>query len=257
MLINSFDSLSLDNELNNQLWSTYHRNILPQRNLQATKFILKALIFFASTKSDRSFSSTYGSSLTGVVFTTTKSIMFTTNVLLPFILDQLQSRPYIYNIKSFRLLTNLAQALSFTTFLQFLSGNSKVYITLIHKLFRITAMSTNNSASYRSSVNSSIEFQNSQLLYNAVLQLLGTQVVKSEFLHKLIRRKYSTSHHLSNSSHCPTCNNLPTNPYLSNCCSKHFCYLCVLKCIERQNCSFCDSKINAAGPLYSYSFIKG
>lgn len=257
MVVNQVDGNKLDIDLDDQLWSLLSTKLKPSSHTSEIRFLLSALTFYLSTTSDNINTLTYGSSLTGTCYKTTKRTLFIANVLSPFLLQKFQT--YVYNsgasfLKVYNLLHKIATVWSLTTFLKLISGNNPPFLSLLHKLLRIQAIPYTNSDFYQNSVNASIEFQNTQLLYNALLQLLNTHIIGSSLLKFLTKRQSGQTKHQKQTiqiRNCPQCNEIPTIPYKTSCCATIMCYYCLIKCIASKECSGCEAQKFQAIPIYN------
>ncbi|SCU95919.1 LAFA_0G03180g1_1 [Lachancea sp. 'fantastica'] len=255
MLVAKLDSQNLNNELHGTLWSLIQKNSPVTASLELKRLLFDSLIFYLSALTTKTNGvTTYGSSLTGVSFQTTKGRLFFANYLLPRIIQELQRRA-LSNSKTIILLATFLDALaalwSTQTLLQFLSTD-KGYLSLPHKLLRIKPSMDTPSSFYTSSVTSTINFQSTQLLYNAALQFLATQLLRSSILAKFLKktprlRKGQNSEHII----CPNCEHTPTTPYTTTCCSANYCYICILKTIKTKRCQRCNSTNIKGRPKYA------
>ncbi|SCU99420.1 LAME_0G03092g1_1 [Lachancea meyersii CBS 8951] len=260
MLVAKLDSTNLDNELFSTLWSLLQKNAPPTHFIEESKLLLNALIFYFSCRNAPGGNTyTYGSFLTGVLFQKSKRFLFLANVLLPELLRHLQK--ILISTTDARLqwsafINIVTHVWCFNTFLQFLSSNNG-YLSLTHKLLRIKPKLGNTSEFYTATINSNIQFYNSQLLYNAILQLLKSHIFKSRTFSTLLKRRKPLPNTIPRSKdNCPNCRNAPVNPYVATCCGSQYCYICMLKCIQSKSCSFCDSTSIHGKPLYNHSVTK-
>ncbi|CEP64388.1 ubiquitin-protein ligase peroxin 2 LALA0_S11e02960g [Lachancea lanzarotensis] len=255
MIVTKFDSQNLDNELHNTLWSMVQKHSPIAHSLNFKKALFDTLIFYFSTSTQPgSHTSTYGSSLTGIDFETTKSRLFLANIIIPYLLREIHTKLLSYSTSSksiATLLEALTEVWSFQTFLQFLATN-KGYLSLTHKILRIKPSLETVSSFYASSITSNINFQSTQLLYNAALQFLTNQLLRSTLLTRFLKRTSQIPHKKQGAKAvCPNCGNSPVIPYTSTCCSTPYCYICMLKAIKANECPNCYSQNIQGVPFYA------
>ncbi|SCU96873.1 LADA_0H03202g1_1 [Lachancea dasiensis] len=263
MPVSQFDSVALDNDLTNQIWTKFQKTILPRKHIGEIKLLLNTLIFLMTTKKiDQDRIATYGSSLTGTIFSTTKLRLFQTNVILPFLLPKLASKLLNHNtnfrVQILNKWTNIFNLLSLITFIQFIALESRPYLTFLHRIYGIKAILSNIPEGYTNSVSSSIEFQNTQLLYTSLLQLLANNVLRSSLLANILRRQKTKFTETTTDSNCPMCNTSPVVPYKSTCCERNYCYICIVKSMKYKVCQSCRSTSISGYSTYDgpKSFIK-
>lgn len=253
MIVNKIDGEKLDNDLYSHLWALYDDKIKPTSNREEFKLLIKTLAFHFSTKSNGIQTTTYGSALAGTSFQTAKLSLFAANILMPYLVQKLQT--FLYNTENsllpkIRIVETLMSVWSLSTFIQLLSGSPKQYLTIFHKIFRIKITTFMQSQFYQNTITASMEFQNTQLLYNALLQLLNNQVSQSKLIQKLLRSSTKKGIKKQNAFNCPYCDEEPNIPYRTSCCNKILCYLCVIKTLEFKNCAGCNTANFSAAPLY-------
>lgn len=181
MIVNKIDGDKLDYDLYSHLWALYDDKIKPTSNREEFKLLLKTLAFHFSTKSNGIQTTTYGSALAGTSFQTAKLTLFAANILMPYLVQKLQT--FLYNTENnllpkIRIVETLISVWSLSTFIQLLSGSPKQYLSIFHKIFRIKISTFMQSQFYQNTITASMEFQNTQLLYNALLQLLSIQKLR-------------------------------------------------------------------------------
>ncbi|QLG70201.1 hypothetical protein HG535_0A01390 [Zygotorulaspora mrakii] len=264
------DSAALDDEVRSIFWRDFQTNLPITRNKEEYQLLLESLVFLFSSKLlAGSFTNTYGSRLSGVSYTCKRRTLYLITTLSGYLESKLSH--FVFS-SSNRIVTNnsdkLRKAFSYLTtvysffdvflFAKFLSNLSSTYLSPLHRLLGVSFSGSDSSAStfHDNTVYSQIEFQNRQLLWNAILELFNVTLLSNA---KWFHRHYSSSsstdqkHSVASSddAHCPYCNQFPTNPYVISCCNSTFCYLCVVKVLEWSHCPRCDATANIkASPLY-------
>ncbi|CUS25101.1 LAQU0S27e00122g1_1 [Lachancea quebecensis] len=253
MIVSKIDAKKLDSDLHSQLWNLYDTELKPTANREELRFLLKSLAFHFSSKSNGRQTTTYGSALTGTSFQAAKLTLFLADIAMPYLTEKVQSLLYKSDNKYLpvaRTIEKLVSIWSISTFVQLLSGSEKSYLSIFHKLLRISTSNFTQSQFYQGTITASMEFQNSQLLYNALLQLLNTQVSQSKVIQRFLRSSNKKPQRGINPNDCPYCNETPNIPFKTSCCKKILCYLCVVKTLEFNNCAGCNTTNFQASPLY-------
>lgn len=209
---------------------------------------------------------TYGTRLNGLSYKSPlRGTLFLTTVLIKYLLAKsdklLPSAHQQRFLKWLRLLTSLAEFFNFANFI--VTGN---YISILHRLLRlrmtpddVNVMITSGQFSQQSRL-ATMEVQNRQLLWNAVLELLNMAILlpnSRTIFHSWQEKsnKNSITNTIASKTgirQCPLCNEPPNNPYILYCCQATYCYWCCCKVLEWKQCSNCKKKgLLQASPLYS------
>ena len=282
------DSDILDNELHNLLVRDLNNVIVNDNdndssnndranmltNLQNTDewgLLCDTLIYlFMSHKSRNLITSkgsnieTYGTNLNGLVYKSPlRMALYLSNVLSKYLLSKLDKRFLLSNtgttafnfvIRYYRIILSIAELLNFSNFI--VTGNYTSLLNRILKLRIVNNYTNNNSSLQFSNQNRlvSMDVQNRQLLWNAVLELLNVTILlpNSRYLFNSWQTKKSNNTQIITEDNiCPYCNEPVSNPYIINCCNKIYCYWCVCKILEWKHCSSCNKTGNLqAKPLY-------
>ncbi|CCD25941.2 ubiquitin-protein ligase peroxin 2 NDAI_0G01650 [Naumovozyma dairenensis CBS 421] len=284
------DAVALDQELYTLLGSSILQsnllnwNSIRNKNTEEIKLIIKSLIFICSTKYSvlEGVTRTYGSQLNGVSFKCRKSSLYLLTILSDYFNKKLShyffsSNPASTTLHNQDILRKLYSRLSKIYDIAYLlnlcvfissSGrtNKNLYLTPIFRLFKIGSITDpihlSSSSFYQDSIYGGLEYQNRQLLWNAILEVFNNTLLLS---HKFY---YSRSYIMNNKRkkkvqakkqqqtgdsglQCPKCENFPVNPYRMTCCQGIYCYVCVSYVLKRGYCLNCD-ETNDLSAQYIY-----
>ncbi|CCF57364.1 hypothetical protein KAFR_0C03720 [Kazachstania africana CBS 2517] len=250
------DSNLLDNELYDILWSSVKENLDIANNKEEWELLLNTVIFLFVTKISNvgKVSTTYGSRLSGISFTSNRRSLYVVSVLSKYLYKKISH--YFYsasaensNLKSrlyrwIETVSNTFDLLNFLNYISAMKNSSKIYLTILHRVFDVKAMlNTSVPTFYENSINAGVEYQHRQLLWNAILELFNITLLSNNFLLMQARKTGGpTTNVIKNGkSVCPLCNEFPTNPYKILCCGKIYCYVCAVKSLEWKHCASCGS----------------
>lgn len=249
------DSVALDLELDRIVWSRFQKQFQVTEHVEEWQFLVRSLVFLCGTRATGTVStSTYGSRLSGVLYLCRRRSLFVSSILLQYLQRTLSNLYFNSNnvseraMKVYRWLATLYGVLDLTTLLRFLlsDGNTK-YLSLNNRLLGIVSSvdSLSSSSFYEDTVYAGLEYQNRQLLWNAMLEVFKSTFLNSNALvwdnTRKIRNKQPTSG-IVDERVCPECNGFPVNPYKISCCHANYCYICAMKTLARSNCSQCGKK---------------
>ncbi|AAS50677.1 ABL094Wp [Eremothecium gossypii ATCC 10895] len=244
------DSLALDSELHQGIWSEFQSQFKPVKYIDEWQLLLHTLIYHFSTHTSVAGVSTYGSQLSGVTYRTSKSTLFLVTVLVRYIhkkLSTLLVRREGY-AKLYRVAAKWYHCYDLANFLSFLAR--PLFLSPIHRLFGIRCVRALDDPNfYLSTVYSGLEFQNRQLMWNALLELLNANFFNSHFFSKrsLVKNARPTG-----PEECAKCRDVPNNPYSTSCCGATYCYVCVLISLDIKFCNNCGNRGDfSAIPLYA------
>ncbi|SMN17935.1 similar to Saccharomyces cerevisiae YJL210W PEX2 RING-finger peroxin and E3 ubiquitin ligase [Maudiozyma saulgeensis] len=207
---------------------------------------------------------TYGTRLNGLSYKSPmRGTLYLTAVLSKYLLaksDKVLPSQNKRLVKLLRLLTSLAEVLNFANFI--VTGN---YISILNRILglKMASKGANNimplgQFSEQSRL-ATMEVQNRQLLWNAVLELLNMTVLLPNSRTFFYTWQSKTEKHTTaiigsqlDIRHCSLCNEPPSNPYILDCCQATYCYWCCCKVLEWRQCSNCKEKgLLQASPLYT------
>lgn len=255
MRVTQLDAVSLENDIYQQIWDDVNKNFLPVKYYEEWELFIKSLVFLASTKKTPSGTITYGSSLTGNYYTSSRLALYIVQILIQYLSRKLSSAAINLQIlsidKLYKFVNKCITIWDFTTLLQLISGKRRGYLSIWHKLLDIQSLQSSNSEFYRNTVYSGIEFLNRQLLWNTLLEVLNVDIIASLLVKASRKRPSRRIKPKTTKQLCTYCNEVPTNPYLTTCCNSIYCYVCVLTSLERNTCYGCDTQEKfTATPLY-------
>lgn len=261
------DSTALDQELHNLFRSELSQVLNIRQNKEEWNLVLDTLVFFFGSKYTGKIggTTTYGSKLSGVTYNCRKRTLFLISILSNY-LNSLLSRilyasddnPRINQIATiYKYLNKFYSAfdlLNFATFLLSTGQNKVRYLSPLHRLLGAASTTeTHNPVSfYHNTVYAGIEFQNRQLLWNAILEFFNATLLNNaRWLNVKKRRPVKSLNAANSSTTCARCQEFPTNPYTISCCRANYCYVCVVKALDFNSCDRCDETKNlTATPIY-------
>lgn len=258
------DSSALDQEIHSLFWSEFTQNISPGKNKEEWQLALETLVFYFGSKYapiDQG-TTTYGSQLSGVKFACKRRTLFIISILSKYLNSRISHLLFttsatIRLIDAYRYLSHIYSALDLLNFAHFLFSTSSTCLKYLSPLHRILGVSSSTDTLnpinfYHETVYAGIEYQNRQLLWNAILELFNVTLLNNA---RWLNRKPQTQTILSGQDkrvlHCPRCSEFPTNPYKLSCCKTIYCYICVVKSLEIGQCDNCNSSNELqATPIY-------
>ncbi|CCK70279.1 ubiquitin-protein ligase peroxin 2 KNAG_0E00110 [Huiozyma naganishii CBS 8797] len=260
------DSNALDNELGAFFWANF-KALLPLVNgeyVEEWKLALDTLVFLFATKYSRIFrcSTTYGSRLSNLSFKCGRIALFVVTVFQSYLSKKLSHRIFNRdsgrNVKFYRVMLALYNVFDACNFCHFLSnwgneyGENKVYYTLLQRLLDVRPARIRGEQSYyQSMIYSGLEYQNRQLLWNSVLELLNITVLPRAISRLTSKRRGKpVLERETDIEHCHLCGEFPTMPYRIFCCERLYCYVCFLKVLELRECQNCHNKQEIKGMPY-------
>ncbi|AET39913.1 ubiquitin-protein ligase peroxin 2 Ecym_5136 [Eremothecium cymbalariae DBVPG len=243
------DSLALDSELHQSIWAEFQSEFKPIKYVDEWQLLLHTLVYHVSTHASASGVSTYGSQLSGVTYRTRKSTLFLVTILIRYLHKKLSA--YLLSedtsMKWYKVFAKWYHCYDLVNFLSFLS--KPMFLSPMHRLLNIKCFRALDDPNfYTSTVYSGLEFQNRQLMWNAILELLNGNFLNLSYFSKskLIKNETPTQ-----PNQCARCKELPSNPYVTSCCNAAYCYVCVLVNLDIKFCSNCGMKAAmTATPLY-------
>lgn len=249
------DSVALDSELHHQLWSEFQKAVAPVRCKDEWQLLLHALVYSLGTRSAGCSTTTYGSSLSGISYNAGKASLFTVTILLNYLHKKISHRLFSRSshgssqvallVRCYRALARLYKLCDLAVFFKFLSGRGSIYLSPWHELFNITCQdSLASSDFYQNTVYAGLEFQNRQLLWNGILELLNVDFLSTWLLRRSVagRMRPKTSGGQGGAGRdggCTYCGEAPVSPFAVSCCGAIYCYVCVVKCLEWGMCQGC------------------
>lgn len=254
------DSQELQNELHNLMWADYQFQMQPQKHKEEIKFLLDSLVFYfgATYLTRSSATTTYTSHLSGVSFNCRKRTLFLVTILANYIHTKLSHCIFNSGKKwALRLYTITSHfyayldLLNMAHFLMSGTTGSFTYLSPLHKFFRVASTTDTYDPKhfYQNTVYAGIEFQNRQLLWNAILELFNTTLFTNTTW--LIAPPKKSHKKKADKNSCVHCGEFPTNPYKITCCQSVYCYVCVVTILQTSHCEQCDTKNNLkASPIY-------
>lgn len=204
--------------------------------------------------------STYGSQLSSLSFRTNRVKLYFATILGFYFSKKISH--YFFNrsnfnandkwFKFYRRILIIYKILDFSNMVQFISvspeNSEKTYfISILHRVLNISPISlTKDKSSFISNIiNSGIEYQNRQLLWNTILEFLNLTIIPNMitiFNKNDLSRNHLYSNQTASTDQCPLCLEYPVNPYKITCCDHAYCYLCILKAINNNKCYHCQTK---------------
>lgn len=262
------DSEILDTELHNLFWNDVKQHFSNTDNIEEWKLLCDSIIFCFATKTllnnnGLSLSTvTYGTRLNGLIYTNKRYLLYISTILLKYTIEKLEQKYFSINnsdinsffrnfIKFWKILFNISDLSNFCRFIS--SNNNKAYLSVFNRLLKVSCNPVNQPTFMQNSRLSIIEFQNRQLLWNSILELLNIIILpNSQLLFRSIRTNNIANTTSKNQNNCPLCQELPCNPYELSCCHKIYCYICAVKTLEWKFCKACGKKKNlTAHALYN------
>ncbi|CAG60461.1 PEX2 [Nakaseomyces glabratus] len=251
------DSVVLDQEVDHLIWNIFQKDFKVSKYAEECQFLLRCLVFICGSKSvDGVNTTTYGSRLSGVYYLCRKRTLFVSNILIHYLYRKLSNLYFSSNnisertLRLYRWISTLYGVLDLTTFLRFLlsDGNTK-YLSLTNRLLGIVTSvdMLSPSSFYQDTVYAGLEYQNRQLLWNALLEVFNSTLMNSNKYLWDTRKKRDKP---ANETTCPECNGFPVNPYRSSCCRANYCYICGMKALAREHCTNCGNTKPAMQQVY-------
>ncbi|EJS43191.1 pex2p [Saccharomyces arboricola H-6] len=271
------DSIALDKELYGQFWSEFNGAFNTDGYKEEWELVLKSVVFVCATRFLRQEGSscTYGSALSGVAFQCRKRTLYVVTVLAGYVwkkithcvFDGSQGARQVMWLKLYKWINMMYHGCDVTNFLRFLAaegtegaqgGGARSFLSPLYRVFNVysTRLVDDGSASgfYSSSVFAGLEYQNRQLLWNALLELFSKTLLTRRGLLASAKRqgqRQRQRQRRESKTVCSHCDRFPTNPYEMACCRANYCYVCVVKALEWSMCDACGaSKRLAAAPVY-------
>lgn len=256
------DSQALDAELYNIFWSQFDQLYKFTQNRDEWKLLLETLVFLFTTKYNKSLRSftTYGSQLSNLSFQSSKARLYF-GTILGFYLGKKISHYFFNNnnfnindkwFKSYKRMLIVYKLLDFGNSVRFISsfsgGNDdKIFISILHRILNLKPISiTRGRPTFIDNlVNSGIEYQNRQLLWNTILEFLNLTIIPNMitiFNKNDLAGNHLYSNKIASDDQCALCYEYPINPYKITCCGHVYCYLCLIKAIESKKCYHCHIK---------------
>ncbi|GMM54355.1 ubiquitin-protein ligase peroxin 2 [Maudiozyma humilis] len=224
------------------------------------RFLWDSVLFAASTGASGSFSATYGARLSGVRFAAPRRVLYVCAVLAQYGAATVQNWLVRGHGRLLHLLRAIFAAADLADFLCFLSaprGGAAQYLGAVYRLLRVRAQSAAGAAGgYTEQTRlASIDFENRQLLWNALLELLNAVALpNSRRIYMAVRRgeqRRSSGAEKSAAGSCALCAAQACNPYKLRCCGAVYCYACACKALEWRACAACARSSDlSAEPLY-------
>lgn len=244
------------------MWTDFESHLQPAKYKEELKLLVQTLVFyFGSTYSKRSASTaTYASALSGVNFRCRKRTLYLVTILANYLHSKISHLVFNSTSKlALRLYTFLAHIyinfdlLNSIDFLLSASSNRSTFLSPLHRLLGVssTADSEDPKDFYQNTVYAGIEFQNRQLLWNAILELFNMTLLNNARWFIIRPKSIQKKQFGKNSVYCPQCGEFPVNPYQMACCDGIYCYVCAVTALEWSHCCQCDETKNlSAKPFY-------
>lgn len=252
------DSLDLDNELKDLFWKRFKKELDIQKNEEEWNFLLDSLIYIASSFSSASGTacSTYSLQLTcNGFYNCKKRTLFIITVLKNYLKKKIShtlfsnrtdENHWIWQI--YKISIKLYGVLDLFNLIRFMgSSEGTLYLSPLYRLLNIHIQSSNKTpaAFYENTIFSNIQFQNRQLLWNAILELFNMTLLNNS---KWLQRKFKPAQLKlkgpQNNKICTRCDMFPVNPYSFQCCQSVYCYVCAVKSLEISQCLNCGVENN-------------
>ena len=290
------DAANLDGEISQILWTRVKANLGLHfgNHEEEGKFLLDSILFLlAATQIDRppsvSTTTTYGSRLSGVTYRCSKRTLYVATILMDYLLEKWsrliitqhsnQKAPTIIQLAS--IIYKLCDTLLFCCLIASSEAPGGLFPSIKHRLFNIRALYQGLTRQrveiptpYENAALVNMQTESQQLLWNGVLELLNTAVLKNRrVLIPLMRKlrslrtrgeteeeeeeeKEGVTNKVNVSTDsvatCAQCKLFPINPYQMSCCSGVYCYVCAVKALEWRRCSACKRTSNLrATPIYN------
>lgn len=254
------DSIELENEIHNLTWRDFETHIQPEKYKEEFKFLIDTLVFyFGATYLTRSYTTTtYASALSGVSFKCRKRTLFLITVFTNYLQTKLSHAVFNsskqWALRLYSLITNIYVHFDLLNTLHFLmcaSSKTPTFLSPLHRLFGVvsTTDTIDSKDFYQNTVYAGIEFQNRQLLWNAILEIFNMTLLNNAAWLKAKPKR--TADNRLKAEVCPHCGEFPVNPYSMACCSSIYCYICVVTALDGSYCDKCEATKNlSAKPLY-------
>ncbi|CAI4061495.1 hypothetical protein N7582_001910 [Saccharomyces uvarum] len=264
------DAIALDSELYGQFWSEFNAAVNTDGHKEEWELVVNSLVFVCATRflSQHGSSYTYGSALSGVAFRCRKRTLYVVTVLAGYVWRKITH--FVFNgsrgggqmawLKLYKWLNVAYHGCDVTNFVRFLAADgvgARSFLSPVYRVFNVysTRLVRGGSASgsdfYSGSVFAGLEYQNRQLLWNALLELFSKTLLTKRGLLPFAKRPQRARSGTASQTVCPHCERFPTNPYQIACCQANYCYVCVVKALEWSLCDACGaSKALTAAPVY-------
>lgn len=256
------DSQELSKEIHHLLWTEFEANLQPNKHKEELKFLIQTLVFYFGSKySNRSHSTTtYASTLSGVRFKCRKRTLYLITILASYFHSKISHLVFNSNsnlaIKLYTFLAHIYINLDLLNSIDFLLSsyfNRSTFLSPLHRLLGASSTVSNQDPKdfYQNTIYAGIEFQNRQLLWNAVLELFNLTLLNNA--RWFVNRPTSIQNRQTKTNNicCPLCGEFPVNPYRMTCCDGIYCYICSVTALEWSNCLQCHKSNNlTAKPLY-------
>lgn len=257
--VSHIDSGALDAEIYNILWNKFKTIIPLTRNKPEWKLFIETLIFVFSTQYSQlggGITTTYGSQLSNLGFRGRKSSMYILMVLKRYINERLAN--HYLDSPLYKKIMTLFNILDLINLTHFIRNHGTIYYSILQRILRIEPMSLDTGSSfYENTIYSGLEYENRQLLWNTILELLNSTILPNtiQYFHYFQLQNSHTEDNNNNKRNkdnklCCRCNEFPTNPYRIMCCDGIYCYLCLLKSIEWKHCYNCNETKGLKGISY-------
>lgn len=261
------DSTALDQELHGLFRTELAQNLDIHANEQEWHLLLDTLVFFFGAKlaTASGQTTTYGSKLSGVTYNCKRRTLYLIAILSNYLESRISQKIYSStNSLLWRRLKTLYEylnriysavdLLNFARFLLSTGHNDTKYLSPLHWFLSASSVTeTHNPASfYHNTVYAGIEFQNRQLLWNAILEFFNATLLNNaKWLNGRRQKPDKIIDSTKQPGLCAKCQEFPTNPYQMLCCHANFCYVCVIKTIDGGICDNCNSSSDLrAEPIY-------
>lgn len=254
------DSDALDSELYEIIWSSIKGFFSVTQYKEECKLLSDTLIFYFASKymAVEGATSTYGSRLSDMSFKCGRGTLYAIMIMQQYLNKKLSR--YLYDstslnerrrtqlLKFYRIVSVVYRQFDFINFCYFIgSFNNSNFPTLWSRLLNIESVANKNdlkTSFYEMTVYSGIEYQNRQLLWNALLELF-TAVITPRTMAILLSstsesyKQNETKTTVVKFPTCYLCKEFPTNPYKMSCCGSLYCYVCAIKSLEWRKCRKC------------------
>ncbi|QLQ78791.1 hypothetical protein HG537_0B01390 [Torulaspora globosa] len=257
------DSTALDQELHSLFRNELSQNLEIDKNEEEWNLILDTLVFFFGSRFIGKQTRTYGSELSGVTYNCKRRTLYIVAILTNYLGSRISKKVYSEGSFWSRFTTlyhylnqfySAIDLINFASFLLSTSPSDSKYLTPIHRLLGASSSTeTHNPVSfYHNTVYAGIEFQNRQLLWNAILEFFNATLLNNaRWLNGRRQRPTTTLPPTQSPETCARCKELPTNPFKIQCCQANYCYICVIRAMDSNYCDNCNSKTNLrAQPIY-------
>ena len=270
----------LDDELSRVL-QTQTQNALGMPLGGAAQLVWDTALFAARTIGTQNSCATYGAQLSGVQFSASRRLLYVCAVLLRHAATLAQSwlaQGHGQLLRKLRAIFAAADLADFLCFLAAPQNGAAQYLGVAYRLLRVRAQLALPSGAagggYTEQTRlASLDFENRQLLWNAMLELLNTVALpNSRRIYMAVRGTRASgasgasaisaganvpgANAISASGAneicvCALCAEQPCNPYKLRCCGALYCYACACKALEWRTCAVCAHTSDlSAVPLY-------